>query len=950
MATGKVERKTAILISPYKLNSDFALLDIIYIQRTKTTMEYDVSPFTMSAVRKIFFNLQKPMLDALTKFDAGAIGRLSAETKSTLKNAADAGMYRQSMLRQIHGLFEQVKPFASLLKFYQRIPADAKRYKISPCTFSNFRPQLSFDVQKAHGLLKVIPFITLNNSPYPITDFNRYEFLLESGGEYFLMLFKDYQILEWLQQPAQQQYGNQPAEFAQHILARLEADYPVERNNLFAQHVVEAAPVNRVLLSELSGSFLMFTPQWLYDNFLVDGPYKETVEFTTGGNAYTIKRNEKAETDFVQLLVDLHPDFKKQLSKGYFYVSFAEAQKKQWFLKTYHKLLELNIELAGMDMLQHFRYSPHKVDTTVQVKDDSNNNLSLQISVKFGSEEVPLPELQKMLLAGQRAVLLKDGSLGVLGDDWHKQYSAIIKHGKVNKKELHVAKWMALSEQQHTDAEQVLKPVIAAGWWKKWRQWQEPETVVYQVPALVKAALRPYQQKGFEWLTLLAEAGAGGCLADDMGLGKTLQTICFISQFIHNNPASKNLIICPSSLIYNWQNEWQKFAPGVTIEVYHGPHRDMACLSNGTQVVVSSYGTVRSDVEKMQGIEFGIVVVDESHNIKNPSAQITRAVGLLQAQSRVALSGTPVMNNTFDLYAQLNFVLPGMFGSREFFKREYADAIDRNQDTEKVQALQKLTAPFILRRTKEQVATDLPPKTESILWCQMGVAQKELYEEVKESIASSIFLDIKTQGLGKSKLNVLAGIQKLRQICCSPVLLKDAPMAVSDSVKTDMLMEELGNNIGGHKALVFSQFKGMLHTLADACGKKGIPYFHFDGDTPVEKRQEMVTAFQQEDSATKVFLISLKAGNAGLNLTAADYVFLVDPWWNQAVENQAIDRTHRIGQKQHVFAYRMICKDTIEEKIIALQQRKKKIAEDLVTEDEGFVKALSEEDIAYLFS
>lgn len=360
---------------------------------------------------------------------------------------------------------------------------------------------------------------------------------------------------------------------------------------------------------------------------------------------------------------------------------------------------------------------------------------------------------------------------------------------------------------------------------------------------------------------------------------------------------------------------------------------------------------MRADAGCLLARNYGVAVIDESHNIKNPSAQITAVVNLLEAEKRVALSGTPVVNNTFDLYSQLNFAVPGMFGSREFFKREYADAIDRNHDEDKIKTLQKLTAPFILRRTKEQVAKDLPEKTEMILWCKMNSRQQDLYNDIKDQIRGNLFMDIKNNGLNKSKFAVLQGMLKLRQICNSPLLLPlEERQSCIDSVKTEVLTGELRNILKEHKALVFSQFSSMLDLLAAECDKQGISYYHFDGQTPPAKRIEMVNAFQTKENATNLFLISLKAGNTGLNLTAADYVFLFDPWWNTAVEQQAIDRTHRIGQTKNVFAYKIICKDTIEEKIIQLQQRKKKLAEELVGEDDGFIKTLNEEDIAYLFS
>ncbi len=691
----------------------------------------------------------------------------------------------------------------------------------------------------------------------------------------------------------------------------------------------------------------MLMPQWSYDGFILEGVWKETFDTTDDGEAVSIVRNKNAEAEFLRLLVSLHANFVNQRN-GYYYLSFADAQKKQWFFKAYHQLLEQGIELVGMDMLQHFRYSQFKPETEISIQREEQSRVLMQMKVAFGNEEIRLAELQKMLLAGQKSVLLKDGSLGVLHDEWLQQYAAIIKHGKINKDEIEVSRFMAISHQQSSENGEALKTFLKEQWWQKWKQWKTSDTAIYHLPATVNAVLRPYQQKGFEWLTLLAEAGAGGCLADDMGLGKTVQTICFLAYSIHQNPGSVNIIVCPSSLIYNWQQELQKFAPSISAVVYHGALRNVDIIkSPDHQVIITSYGTARADAEVLLSQSYGVAVIDESHNIKNPSAQITTVVNSLKANTRIALSGTPVVNNTFDLYAQLNFAVPGMFGGREFFKREYTDAIDRYHDEEKIKSLQKLTAPFILRRTKEQVAKDLPDKTEIILWCKMHSRQQDVYNEIKDQVKNSLFLNIKNEGLQKSKLAVMQGMLRLRQICNSPLLLPDTfEQTCKDSIKTEVLLSELSNILKEHKALVFSQFSSMLHLLTKECDKAGIRYYHFDGQTPPAQRTEMVNAFQQKDNTTNLFLISLKAGNTGLTLTAADYVFLFDPWWNTAAEQQAIDSTHRIGQTKNVFAYKLICKDTIEEKIIQLQKRKKQLAEELITEDDSFIKSLTEEDMS----
>ena len=950
----KVEHKTVLLLSPQQLLKNTGILELLHIRKSATEVKYENYDLDSHQINRTYPKLPNDVKHTLVHFSTANATVRNNNIRLRYKNGragiAYAEFYEAALLRELHSLFERLKPFAALFKWYHKIWTDRTSAKTTPCTFSNFKPQLQFEVVKENDGLKLITLVILNETAYPLTNFNQFYFLLTSGNEYFILSFKDFQTLEWLRQNNPAQYQQQPLDMAQHILARLEEDYKVNRNNLFAQNTIEVMPVNRVMLSEISGSFLVLTPQWMYEGFLTEGPFKETYEITKGGEAYVVKRNYTVEQNFCKLLEALHPNFVKQLN-GWYYLSFADAQKKQWFLKTYHFLLEQDIQVVGMDMLKHFRYSEHRPTTTVNITENNDNTLALKFSLSFGKEEVPLNDLQKMLLAGQRAILLKDGSLGVLSDEWLQQYGTIIKHGKISKKEITVARWMALTESKSGDETQVLKPVITKEWWKRWQQWQQPETECYPLPVTIAATLRPYQQKGFEWMVLLAEAGAGACLADDMGLGKTLQTICFLAHQLQHYPNQKHVIICPSSLLYNWEQEFTKFAPQLSCMLYHGTQRSFEAMSNGKeQVVITTYGTMRADIDKVASIQFGVAVIDESHNIKNPTALITKAVNQINAVTRIALSGTPVMNNTFDLYAQLSFLLPGMFGSREFFKREYADAIDREHDEEKIKALQKITAPFILRRTKEQVATDLPDKIESTLWCEMGADQKMAYDSIMENVRSNIFLDIKEKGLGSGKLSVINGLLKLRQVCNSGELVKDEDLFCYDSIKTDILVEELKNIIPNHKALVFSQFTSMLDLLEISFNKNNIPFVRLDGTTPVAKRQALVNNFQQEDSVEKVFIISLKAGNVGLNLTAADYVFLFDPWWNTAVEQQAIDRTHRIGQTKNVFAYKMICKGTIEEKIIQLQQRKKKLAEELIGEEEGFVKALTENDIEFLFS
>ncbi len=313
------------------------------------------------------------------------------------------------------------------------------------------------------------------------------------------------------------------------------------------------------------------------------------------------------------------------------------------------------------------------------------------------------------------------------------------------------------------------------------------------------------------------------------------------------------------------------------------------------------------------------------------------------------MSGTPLQNNTFDIFAQMNFLNPGMLGSIEFFRQEFAIPIDKFGDPDRKDHLRKLLYPFILRRTKEQVARDLPDKTETILFCEMEDEQRKVYDAYRNDYRDKILGTIESQGIQRSQLTILQGLMKLRQICDSPAILNETEKYPNHSIKLDELAREISENIGNHKALVFSQFLGMLALIRDKLTELEIPYAYFDGSTTAPDREKAIREFQDNDSC-RVFLISLKAGGVGLNLTAADYVYIVDPWWNPAVEQQAIDRTHRIGQTKNIFAYRMICKDSIEDKILMLQERKRILAKDLIADDDGFVKSLSREDVEYLFS
>lgn len=951
--TRKNKSETAFLLDPQFLPLGKPVVELINIIRANGAVDFKTHPLTNKTILTNLRNYPLSVKDALLACSMEAVEEKNKKlVRAGVVNNTPPGALSptsKEFIKHWYHKFNSLQPFFPLLKwYYKKQQPQKKRPLTAPCRFSSFKPTLSFEVQKKDHALHLKANICLGDSTIPLERFTRYHFLLVDKNEFFVLNFEDYETLEKVENLEFSKYNHDPAQFAKHILTKIEKRYPVNRNNHIPVIEIDNPPVFRVLLNELNQRFLMLTPQWLYDGIVIDNSINSEKEISRNGIIYSVKRDKDAEQEFEKMLADLHKNFANQRN-GYFYLSFDNATKGQWFFKTYQKLLNMNIEIAGMDMLAHFRYSPYLPETKMELEGEKEGALQYKVEVTFGNEAVPLGQLQKILLAGQKAVMLKDGSLGILGEQWLSQYASLFMHGKIDKKQLHISRWMAVPEQEKN---QPLTQALKKEWWAKWNAWHSGNDALYPIPTTLQANLRPYQRKGYEWLLLLEEIGAGACLADDMGLGKSLQSIAAITYFTGKNPELRSIVVCPASLIYTWREEFEKFAPSIKTLVYHGADRREDQLEEGgLQVIITTYSTLRNDVDKITAQSFGVAVLDESHNIKNPLAQISQAVMKTRARFRIALSGTPVINNTFDLYSQLQFVVPGLFGSREFFKTQYANPIDFFQDKEKIAALQKLTAPFILRRTKEQVAPDLPEKTESILWCSMGVDQRSIYEEILESTRSSLFLEIRNSGLEKSKFSILQAMTKLRQVCSSPQLVQlEDVLSCQDSVKLTNLMGELDNILSKHKVIVFSQFTRILELIGDECEKKGIGFYHFDGQTPPAKRAEMVQSFQDEENDVHLFLISLKAGNTGLTLTAADYVFLFDPWWNSAVENQAIDRTHRIGQTKNVFAYKLICKDTIEEKIISLQRKKQKLSDDLVAADNNFVKSLTEEDVQFLFS
>lgn len=937
------------LIVQDKLDSGIPYLHILSVHKDAKGVRFDTAELGKQHL-KLFKMPCQPLLTAFT--DEGFYELLQSleRTHKQSRSGVSQDVYiKRSVART---LAENFKEFLNLYQgvIYHKFTSVDGRTLVKKCKVFAEIPAIRFKVGKSSepGVLELKTVYALNDVAFLESEVKREGVFLQKEDFYYILSYSDYLTLEKLGNKREVIQKYQPEVFLEKIVKPLEEKYDVDKGEVFDIYEIKTQPESVVLLSEISGSFLMITPKWIYDGIEIEGNYEEEYSTSIDGQLYKVFRDKSAESQFLDYLKSQHPSFRRQMN-GYFYLSFSDAKKSRWFLKTYHQWIEDNVEVHGMDMLQHFRYSPNEVATQMQVLHQKGSTIELYMKVTFGKEEVELRELRKVLLSNQTYVLLKNDYMGLLTEEWLHAYGVLVKHGwVVDKNVLVIPQWILLSLDQSKLADK-LQLSISQDWWERWRKWQSGDEVVVNLPPSVQAELRPYQTKGFEWMCQLADIGAGALLADDMGLGKTLQTIAFMAYRADLDSEAKFIVICPTTLIYNWSQEIQKFSNSLFPYIYHSSSRDLQdFFDSDKNVLITSYGVLRSDIEQLSVLVWETTVLDESHHIKNRNAIVTKAVAHLQAHTRVALSGTPVMNNTEDLYTQLNFLLPGYLGTIDFFRKEYAIPIDRTGDAKKKNALQKLINPFVLRRTKNQVAEELPDKVVSVLWCDMDEEQRACYEETKNSIRSSIFLDIHQSGLGKSKLSVLQGITKLRQICAAPSLVKDIDCGTTESVKLDVLLSQL-QSIEGHKALVFSQYLGMLDLIEHACAKANISTYRIDGSVNKRERMELVNSFQSNETEVSVFLISMGAGSVGLTLTAADYVFLMDPWWNTALENQAIDRTHRIGQTQTVFAHKMICTNSIEEKILLLQEKKQSLSDDLIGAEEGFVKQLTEEDIAFLF-
>ncbi len=731
------------------------------------------------------------------------------------------------------------------------------------------------------------------------------------------------------------------------FLLPLAKDHKVDFDKSLVQEIKDGNPEVKLFLLE-KGDYLVFQPSFSYKGYETKARERDEVVVPQGEKVLIVHRNRVRENEFVRQLQNLHSGFIYNEDSASLALKGSDVLKNNWFFLFVDAMKEMKTPVFGFEALKNFRFNTARPQTKIFISSNTDW-FDAKVDIVFGDQRVTVAEVKRALANKQQFVQLNDGTFGILPEEWLKKYSLLFRVGEGKTDSLKLSRYhlSVVDELYETRDEEELVVKLE----EKYENLRSFNKIKEIEPSYnLKMILRPYQVAGFQWLNYLTEIKWGGILADDMGLGKTVQALSFLEHYKKEKGNLKALVVCPTTLIYNWENEIKKFTPKQTYRIHHGPLRTRVKDElMDHEITITTYGTLRSDIKLLMSIDFDYVILDESQAIKNPSSKVAKASCLLNAKNRLCMSGTPLQNNTFDIFAQMNFLNPGMLGTMEFFRQEFAIPIDKFGEQERKEHLKKILYPFILRRTKEQVAKDLPEKQEMILFCEMEDEQRNIYEAYRNDYRNQILGTIETQGIQKSQLTILQGLMKLRQICDSPAILNEQEKFDNHSIKLDELAREITENIGNHKALIFSQFLGMLALIRAKLEELGVKYEYFDGSTSAPDRQTAIESFQNNEEK-RVFLISLKAGGVGLNLTAADYVYIVDPWWNPAVEQQAIDRTHRIGQTKNIFAYRMICKDTIEDKILQLQEKKRALAKDIISDDATFVKALTREDVEYLFS
>jgi non-specific serine/threonine protein kinase len=758
--------------------------------------------------------------------------------------------------------------------------------------------------------------------------------------------------------------ANQEQNFIDRYLLDLARQFPIQ-GKAIAWEIIQTEPVPRLYLSDIDGELqaqLRFAYEQAEVRFDPDAP-KESLQRKAGELALLrVIRQPDAEKSAFESLSSATYGLKRASIPSQPGIFRLRARKHpvDFLLNSVPKLAEAGFEVYGEEQLKTARVNRNTPSISFKVS-SGIDWFDVQTVVNFGDLEVSLQEIRRAMRKRERFIKLADGSIGEIPEIWLERYKHLFALGDATEDGLRFSKHqITLLDQALTEADRAqtddifdqrrsrLHTLVA----KHFSTNNQTSGILPQsLPSGFVGDLRPYQKAGFDWLHFLHSFEFGGCLADDMGLGKTVQALTFLQSLYEQppetRPAQASLLVVPRSLLVNWQRESARFTPSLRVlEFFETDRIKDTTIFDSVDLVITTYGVMLRDLHFLHGYRFYYAILDESQAIKNPLSQTARAAHLLQAKHRLVLTGTPIENSTAELWSQFNFLNPGLLGNLQYFKTEFGLPIEKRNDEKATLALRRLVYPFILRRTKDQVAPELPPRTERILYSDMEPAQRKLYNRTRDYYRGVLLGMLDQQGLNQSRMKILEGLLRLRQISNHPALVEEN--FHGDSGKFELLLDTLETlRAEGHKALVFSQFVQMLTLVRKELDIRQITYTYLDGQTTA--RQEQVDRFQSSPHIP-FFLISLKAGGLGLNLTAADYVIHIDPWWNPAAEMQASDRTHRIGQDKPVFIFKLIARDSVEEKILLLQERKKQLVDQIITTESAFFKTLTAEEIQALFS
>jgi SNF2 family DNA or RNA helicase len=826
---------------------------------------------------------------------------------------------------------------------------------IVPIQLKLLNPNIKLSVFKKSPFFEVTGELFINEKGHSFKSVNsKYHYFIQMGDILYLIANENLlRIIDYFKTNNERVLIHESKfdDFRKAILDKLEHQVTIDYSFVqsatkkqIAEQGFNQAREKIIYLSQQE-NYVSIVPVVKYGNVEVPVFSKKQIYDTdANGNMFKVSRDLELEEQFTAVLMRQHPYFEEQLYEGeFFYLHIDRFLDEDWFLDVFEEWRNQHILVLGFNDIKKNKLNLNKAKVTIHVT-SGIDWFNATLKVDYGKETATLKQLYKAIREKSKYVQLDDGTLGVLPAEWMKKIERYFRAGEVVEELIRIPKNNFSEMNELFDKEVLSKEVEQELALYETKLGQVNAIQEIPVPPGLHATLRDYQKYGLNWLNMLDDFNFGSCLADDMGLGKTIQVIAFIlsQRDKRQDSGNTNLVVVPTSLLFNWQAEVEKFAPSIKLFTHYGASRikDVAKF-DGYEIILTTYGMLLSDIRYLKEYRFNYIFLDESQAIKNPESQRYKMARMLQSRNKVVLTGTPIENNTFDLYGQFSFVCPGLLGNKLYFKDTYALPIDQFQDSKRASELQKKIKPFILRRTKKEVAKELPEKTEMVIYCEMGEEQRKIYnaceKELRDFIASKNEDEITT-----NTMHVLTGLTKLRQICNAPALLKDEAHLGDFSAKIEVLMEQIENKSPHHKILVFSQFVAMLDLIREELKKRNITFEYLTGQT--KNRADKVNTFQ-ENEEVRVFLISLKAGGTGLNLTEADYVYLVDPWWNPAVENQAIDRSYRIGQKKNVIAVRLICPDTIEEKIMKLQESKTKLVNDLIKTEEGMLKSFSKKEL-----